>query len=642
MGPCKNPACKSYGQIHPHCRCYGLAAGGSVGRFCDSERSHEPNCQYFAEGGVSGLEPVPPEDMPESSQGLEPVPADDMPESHGLEPVPADDIPNNYGTTGQQIITGLEGAAQGVAGPLATLAETDLLGVPAQDIAGRAAENPLIHGASEAAGLTGSLLTGVGEAGLIARGAEHLVPVAAGKIGGAVLKGFITNGLIQGGDEISRGILGTGDPQAPVSAALVHMGAAGLLGGAIGGAGVSALSALGDSKLGTRAASLLAGVADGNAEAAGLPIKDAPIRRMTYSGQDAAMYKLGSDAAKKLIPLTSMGLAGRAGYTVGEGVLPGGGGYLFGGAISKLLQKPISSAVHKYAVPVALKVLSSGEPIGLWNALDYATDMGRGALKINKGITGLFQGGAQQLVDEATHEDQEKIKKFVSEGTLNRQIQSQSGQDATIPAYAEGGEVTKPLPAPPVLGADSAIAKHFPEQNILLQAAKGRVNNYLNGLRPQEHQAKLPFDKPMKNAEAERKYGKAVAIAAQPLSILNHVAKGTLTPESLGHFVQMYPEVHQELSKRMTEKITELQAKEEMIPYRLRQSMSLFLGAPLDSTLTPGAMRAAQAVYSQSPGQPPAPPVTKSKRNTSKLGKVAEDAYTSDQAAAKRQASIRP
>jgi hypothetical protein len=261
---------------------------------------------------------------------------------------------------------------------------------------------------------------------------------------------------------------------------------------------------------------------------------------------------------------------------------------------------------------------------------------------MNRAITSLFQTGSQQLVDEASDRDQEKVKRFVSEGTLNQQIQNQNAVDSPPVGYAEGGEVSNPLPAPPVLQGTDAMSKHFPTQNILLQAAKGRVNNYLNGLRPQDTQARLPFDKHMKNAEAERTYDKAVALATQPLSILNHVAGGTLTPDHLKHFGSMYPELHGELSRRMTQKITELQAKDETIPYRLRQSMSLFLGSPLDSTLTPTAMQAAQAVYAQSPGQPTAPPVTKSKRNTSKLGDVADDAYTSGQAAAKRQASVRP
>jgi len=166
------------------------------------------------------------------------------------------DDSEKYGTPEQMAGTALEGVAQGVAGPLATYAETNLLGIPAQDIAGRAAANPWTHGISEAGGLIGGAISGVGEAAGAANIAKAIVPEAttlAGKIGAGALKGFIEGGLIQGSDEVSNAMLGQGDPEAPVATALAHMGAAGLFGGAAGGlmgGTASKLKALGDSKMG--------------------------------------------------------------------------------------------------------------------------------------------------------------------------------------------------------------------------------------------------------------------------------------------------------------------------------------------------------------------------------------------------------
>lgn len=57
--PCKNPACSSHGQPHPNCRCY-MAAGGKVKNFCEQEIPHQPDCQYFAGGGMAATpEPIP-------------------------------------------------------------------------------------------------------------------------------------------------------------------------------------------------------------------------------------------------------------------------------------------------------------------------------------------------------------------------------------------------------------------------------------------------------------------------------------------------------------------------------------------------------------------------------------------------------
>lgn len=50
MGPCKNKQCRSYGLVHPNCKCY--AKGGMVDGFCDKDNMHDSDCQYYAQGGA--------------------------------------------------------------------------------------------------------------------------------------------------------------------------------------------------------------------------------------------------------------------------------------------------------------------------------------------------------------------------------------------------------------------------------------------------------------------------------------------------------------------------------------------------------------------------------------------------------------
>ena len=70
------------------------------------------------------------------------------------------------------------------------------------------------------------------------------------------------------------------------------------------------------------------------------------------------------------------------------------------------------------------------------------------------------------------------------------------------------------------------------------------------------------------------------------------------------------------------------------IPYKQRQSLSLFTGQPLDSTMTPQSIMAVQNVYASKQQPPPGnPPVKGNKRNTSKLGKIASNLQTPNQAA---------
>lgn len=79
---------------------------------------------------------------------------------------------DKYGTDEQMAITALEGAAHGVAGPLATLAETKILGVPEEDILARQRENPLVHGAAQGVGLLGSAVAGTGMGALMGKAGE--------------------------------------------------------------------------------------------------------------------------------------------------------------------------------------------------------------------------------------------------------------------------------------------------------------------------------------------------------------------------------------------------------------------------------------------------------------------------------------
>lgn len=771
-----------------------------------------------------------------------------------------------YGTGLQQAAAIGEGVAKGLAGPLATYAETKL-GVPAEDIVARQEANPWAHGLAEAGSLAGSLFTGVGEAGLIAKGVGHLVPSGAsalGKIGSAAIRGAIENGLIQGGDEISKSILGVGDPQAPVASAMANMGAASLLGAGLGGAfgtAGAALKRLGELKGGTKAQEFLTDfeartnfrhenpniaehVSDelknfhGSTKEAADEVygsgglKDEAIKKLVPE-KSAAMVEqqneigktlqtkleemkadpesypsrltkkfdrlvsdwsevasaptsssheifnatqklkqelqahskfdyqvgplspekdfikitkeVGHDLRNKLedhkvwegagkiqqgvnkafgeflpalkdfeskfgtkvlgevnidpekintyvkqidkdkgvlnkakmenfvkaaekyrsqidnlhhtlgleSPLESASLhatkgtlggrtagarfadywhdkvpggthfIGARGFTVAGGLAGGVPGAIAGFALEKLapiIEKQIGRPLNRYGTAAALKVLSSGNARRIIQAVDYANEAGRGFQKMNRAVEGVFRGGAAAATEqEASEKDREKLKKFIKEGKMQQQL-TQLGND----------------------DAPNAIAEHFPTQNMLLAAAKGRINDYLSSIAPQDAPPALPFDEKLEDPLAEIAYNKALDIAIAPLSILNDVKRGDITPQDMKHFVSMYPEMQDQLAKSITQKIVDKQIDAEQIPYSTKQGLSLFLSAPMDSTFVPQNMQAAQSAFlpqkaaSQGQGQAP----KKTAKGTSKLGELAKNSRTSDQAVIARQQKV--
>jgi hypothetical protein len=153
---------------------------------------------------------------------------------------------DKYGTISEQIKAGLEGAARGVAGPLATAYENKLMGVPAADILGRQKANPWTSGIGEAAGLGAGMLTGTGEAALMSKAAEAgveglgLVSKAGEamglghKIGSAAVQQAIEMGILSGSDETSKLILQ--DPNTTSESAIANTGIGALTGAAFGAA----------------------------------------------------------------------------------------------------------------------------------------------------------------------------------------------------------------------------------------------------------------------------------------------------------------------------------------------------------------------------------------------------------------------
>lgn len=660
--PCRNPNCKSHGVPHPNCKCYSHLATGGDPSFCSQDRAHDIACEYYSGGGL-----VPASDLPTESTL---VPDSDIPnqtassETKGTE-VPPEDLPSSvaqFETPIEQVKAGLEGAAQGFAGPLATLAETHILGVDPQDIAKRAEANPWTHSLAEMTGLVGGMLTGTGEAALIGKGVGKLIPAAVpylGKIGSTIIRGAIESGALQSADEISHAMLGQGDPEAPAAMAMLHIGGAALLGAVTGGAAGTAregLKKIGEKKVGLKIESFLAGMGA------------AHVQPKTYwqASLDQSSFKAGqkfvTEGLPELIEKGVTKVSGGIGATAGAHVDPLFGtyaGYKVGEIVGKYLEKPLgrplTGVANKYAAPAALQALKAGDYTGIFGLLDHAANVSKGAQKLNNGIESLFKYGGQAFVEsQALEANREKLRKFIENGDQNQQImndfsQSQSSQDVQgAQGFADGGVVEHQamMPPPPpgqssFMNSNPAVTQHYPEQSMIMTAAKGRINNYLNSVRPQKNVNKLPFDRDIPNKKAEREYDKVLDMANQPLSILSSIKNGSLTMDQMKHFTNLYPELYNQLGKKITQKITQLQVSDERPPYKLRKTLSLFLNAPLDSSMTPMAIQAAQAVFAkqkmQSQGQTPA---QSPKKGTAPLSKMPGNYMTSSQARETRQNKI--
>lgn len=208
-------------------------------------------------------------------------------------------LEEKYGSLPQQALTVAEGAAQGVAGPLAPAFERLTGLTTGKDILGRATTNPFLHSGSEALAFGAASYFGdelglsgvVGEAG---QAATKLLPEVTG------IKSAAELATLSASNELSRMV--EGDPNQTLGSAAVSVGLSGVLGG-LGGAFLekyNPFKAYAANKLRSKAsniiaatlgegASLIAGIGLGNAM--GFPVLGGFIAERTLAPIFTALAK---------------------------------------------------------------------------------------------------------------------------------------------------------------------------------------------------------------------------------------------------------------------------------------------------------------------------------------------------------------
>lgn len=662
-GPCKNPNCKSFGKSHPNCLCYsGMAKGGEAKNFCSEDRMHDKGCKYFAEGGQAELKSgdIVPNDAPDDelkSGYIIPADApDDEPSKSELKSgdiVPAHEPDDNpYETPNQKSIATAEGFGRGFLGPLEAVAAKagqyfpaeslvplgqKQFGFTPEDIKAREEANPGAAAAGEAAGLVTGALSGTGLVGAAGKigGAAHFAELS--KLGSGIISNAIANGSIQMGDEAGDWLLGKGNQEDAVASSLTNIGAAGLLGG-LGGAA----SGIGDKILGSLGGNKFLGKLEGTLAGFGAGAKSTYDAAAVTSAEKAGLFShydpsFGDvqkyyDIAKKTFQtLFSPHIASTAAAIHG---------YEEGGLEKAIINMATVEAagvgikgLSKYAlVPAITKAMESGSFAGLGDAIQHTINVVNGNKIIDKAVDGILKGGTTPAIDwfrseEERRKKRDELNSHIEQGGINKDIEQMQNPFGYPENYADGGVVKNAAPTAPLVG----LAQQNPTQAALMGMAKSRVSNYLNNLRPVSQSIGPIFDSPPDQTQQKKSYNKALDIANRPLSILNDVQKGTLDPDQVKHFQNMYPEVNQLLQKKLTVKMIEGKMQDKKPSYRIRQGLSLLLGTPLSSEMAPQNIIAAQATFIPKQTAPEGG-TPKMKKSTNSLSKISTSYSTANQA----------
>lgn len=184
------------------------------------------------------------------------------------------------------------------------------------------------------------------------------------------------------------------------------------------------------------------------------------------------------------------------------------------------------------------------------------------------------------------------------------------------------------------------LGHYMPNHAAALSETAMNAVNTINKFRPQVPK-RSPLDADAKPSPMQRQaFQRALSVAQQPLVVMKHIKNGTLLPQDVEALKTLYPKYYEKVSRQLVDEMTNHLADKKTVPYKVRQSMSLFLGMPLDSNFTPENIMAAQAVFmKQKMGSPPpgSPAAGKPKGSTKGMSDIANQYRTRDQSAILRQ-----
>lgn len=142
-----------------------------------------------------------------------------------------------------------------------------------------------------------------------------------------------------------------------------------------------------------------------------------------------------------------------------------------------------------------------------------------------------------------------------------------------------------------------------PEYNEAFAGASARAVTYLNSLKPSTD-PHAPLDSKNVPSKAQlATYHRALDIAQQPLVTLKYLKEGTLTSQDVTSLKTIYPGLYDQISQKLIGEVVNAKTKKITIPYQTKMTLSLFLGQPLDSTLSGQSIIAAQPAPAQQPSQ---------------------------------------
>lgn len=229
-----------------------------------------------------------------------------------------------------------------------------------------------------------------------------------------------------------------------------------------------------------------------------------------------------------------------------------------GGMAAELATLKAASSADKPVNPSAFKSM-----------VDYIKSTIKGENLASKAASNIFEAGKTVLPSHLIPDDKQldKLDKKIKD------IQANNSQ---------------------MLNNQSDLGHYLPDHESAMAQTSMNAVNYLNSLRPKVDKMN-PLDEENEPSQVQKTaFKNALTIAEQPLTVLNDVKEGSVSPQDILSMKTMYPALYQRVSNKLYTNLIEHTNEGKTVPYNTRLGLSLFLGRPLDSTMTPQAIMANQ------------------------------------------------
>lgn len=254
-----------------------------------------------------------------------------------------------------------------------------------------------------------------------------------------------------------------------------------------------------------------------------------------------------------------------------------------------------------------LKMMATDTPVsgtGFKSMVSFVSAAQKGAKVIDVASKNVLKPGSKVLVDSLmpSQSDIMKLDKLVAKNQEDPNALQQSQSDS--------------------------LGHYMGDHQTAMTAATVKSLQYLQNLKPKPQQLG-PLDTPIEPSEADvARYHRALEIAQQPAVVLQRVKDGSVQLSDIQDLQATNPSAYKQMSQTITNAMVDRKADDAPIPYKTRVGVSLFLGQPMDTSMSPMSIQAAQ------PQPKPMPqPQGKTKRGTSTLGKSSKSYSTPGQAA---------